>query len=290
RYFYAKYPRRAYSGGGNLVASRGGFEFFDQSASVGHTFSITSNIVNNFIASWNYNDGNARSGSPFSLQSLGLPIPGQTPPEIRIEVTGFFTINTGAPGEFRRENYHFTDSVHWIHGSHEIAFGGDFLRMKVDLINSFRQGGRFRFRGTAYSGDARSDFLVGWLDRFQQGGGEYAARRGSLGSLFIQDNYRVSRQLTINLGLRWDPFVPYNDELGRTECFLAGKQSKRFTKAPAGYVFAGDPGCPAGGFASSWWQFGPRVGFAYNVRGRGTTTIRGGFGIFYQPPFVEAFN
>src|SRR5262249_22665561 len=60
RYFYAKYPRQAYAGGGNLVASRGGFEFFDQSASVGHTFSITPNIVNSFIASWNYNDGNAR--------------------------------------------------------------------------------------------------------------------------------------------------------------------------------------------------------------------------------------
>jgi Carboxypeptidase regulatory-like domain len=290
RYFYAKYPRDAFSGGGNLVASRGGFEFFDQSASVGHTFSISPNLVNNFIASWNYNDGNALSGSPFSLQSLGLPIAGQTPPEIRIEVTGFFTINTGAPGEFRRENYHFTDSVHWIRGSHEIAFGGDFLRMKVDLINSFRQGGRFRFRGTAYSGDARSDLLVGWLDRFQQGGGEYAARRGNLGSLFIQDNYRVGRNLTINLGLRWDPFVPYGDELGRTECFLAGQKSQRFPKSPTGYVFAGDPGCPAGGFASSWWQFGPRAGFAYNVGGHGTTTIRGGFGLFFQPPFVEAFN
>jgi hypothetical protein len=290
RYFYARYPRDAYSGGGNLVASRGGFEYFDQSASAGHTYSISPNVVNNFIASWNYNDGNARSGSPFSLQSLGLPIAGQTPPEIRIEVTGFFTINTGAPGEFRRENYHFTDSLHWVKGSHEIAFGGDFLRMKVDLINSFRQGGRFRFRGTAYSGDARSDFLVGWLDRFQQGGGEHAARRGNLGSLFVQDNFRLSRHLTINLGLRWDPFVPYGDELGRTECFLAGRQSTRFPKAPTGYLFAGDPGCPAGGFASSWWQFGPRAGFAYNVGGRGNTTIRGGFGLFYQPPFVEAFN
>ena len=290
RYFYARYPRDAYSGGGNLVASRGGFEFFDQSASVGHTFSVSPNVVNNFIASWNYNDGNARSGSPFSLQSLGLPIAGQTPPEIRIEVTGFFTINTGAPGEFRRENYHFTDSLHWIRGSHEIAFGGDFLRMKVDLINSFRQGGRFRFRGTAYSGDARSDFLVGWLDRFQQGGGEYAARRGNLGSLFVQDNFRVNRQLTINLGVRWDPFVPYGDELGRTECFLAGQKSTRFPKAPTGYLFAGDANCPAGGFASSWWQFGPRAGFAYNVGGHGNTTVRGGFGLFYQPPFVEAFN
>jgi len=290
RYFYTRYPRDAVSGAQNLIQSLGGFEFFNQSASVSHTYTFTPTFVNNFIASWNYNDGNALSGAPFSLPSLGLPIATQTPPEIRVEVTGFFTINTGAPGEFRRENYHFADSAHWVMGKHEIAFGGDFLRMKVDLINSFRQGGRFRFRGTKYTGDARADFLVGILDRFQQGGGEYAARRGNLGSLFVQDNIHVSRKLSLNLGLRWDPFIPYGDELGRTECFLPGQQSTRFPKAPTGYVFAGDANCPAGGSNSSWLDLSPRLGFAYNLGTKHPTVLRGGFGLFYQPPFVEAYN
>jgi hypothetical protein len=290
RYFYARYPRSPVSGAQDLLRSIGGFEFFHQSASVSHTYTISANFVNNFIASWDYNDGNALSGAPFSLPSLGLPIATQTPPEIRIEVTNFFTINTGAPGEFRRESYHFADSAHWIIGKHEIAFGGDILRMKVDLINSFRQGGRFRFRGTQYSGDPRADFLVGFLDRFQQGGGEYAARRGNLGSLFLQDNIRATRNLTINAGLRWDPFIPYGDELGRTECFLAGQQSRRFPKAPTGYLFAGDPGCPAGGSESTWFNFSPRLGFAYNLGTNHSTVLRGGFGLFYQPPFVESYN
>ena len=290
RYFYTRYPRDAVSGAENLVRAAGGFEFFNQSASVSHTYTFTPTLVNNFIASWNYNDGNALSGAPFSLSSLGLPIAGQTPPEIRIEVTNFFTINTGAPGEFKRENYHFSDSAHWILGKHEVAFGGDFLRMKVDLVNSFRQGGRFRFRGSQYSGDPRADFLVGFLDRFQQGGGEYAARRGNLGSLFIQDNIRVSSKLTVNLGLRWDPFIPYSDELGRTECFLPGQKSTRFPKAPTGYLFAGDANCPAGGSNSSWLNVSPRIGFAYNLGTKRSTVLRGGFGLFYQPPFVEAYN
>jgi hypothetical protein len=290
RYFYAKYPKEAVSGAQNLVRSAGGFNYFNQSASVGHNFNFSPRLLNSFVASWNYNDGNAQSGAPFSLPSIGLPIASQTPPEIRVEVTSFFTINTGAPGQFLRENYHVSDSVHWIVGTHEISFGGDFLRMKVDLRNSFRQGGRFRFRGTAYSGDARADFLVGFLDRFQQGGGEYAARRGNLGSLFVNDNFRLSRKLTLTLGLRWDPFIPYGDEQGRTECFLPGLQSTRFPKAPRGYLFAGDAGCPDGGSKSSWAQLSPRVGFAYNFGSRGRTTVRGGFGLFYQPPFVEAYN
>jgi Carboxypeptidase regulatory-like domain len=290
RYFYASYPRDAVSGAQDLVRSAGGFNFFNQSASFGHNYNFSPHLLNSFIASWNYNDGNAQSGAPFSLPSIGLPIATQTPPEIRVEVTSFFTINTGAPGEFLRENYHFSDSVHWIAGKHDVSFGGDFLRMKVDLLNSFRQGGRFRFRGTTYSGDARADFLVGFLDRFQQGGGEYAARRGNLGSLFVNDNFRVSRQLTVTLGLRWDPFIPYGDEQGRTECFLPGLQSTRFPNAPKGYLFAGDANCPAGGSKSSWMQLSPRVGFAYNFGSRGRTTLRGGYGMFYQPPFVESYN
>ncbi len=183
-----------------------------------------------------------------------------------------------------------SDSVHWVVGNHELAFGGDYLKENVDLINTYRQNGSFTFSSTNYSGNALSDFMLGYARKFIQGGGEFAARRANLGGLFIQDNYRATRDLVLNLGLRWDPFVPYSDQLGRTECFLPRLQSQKFPNAPTGYLFAGDPGCPAGGFKSSWALLAPRFGFAYNVGGKGKTTIRGGWGIFYQPPFVEAFN
>lgn len=98
RYFYASYPRDAVSGAQDLVRSAGGFNFFNQSASFGHNYNFSPHLLNSFIASWNYNDGNAQSGAPFSLPSIGLPIATQTPPEIRVEVTNFFTINTGARG------------------------------------------------------------------------------------------------------------------------------------------------------------------------------------------------
>ena len=80
-----------------------------------------------------------------------------------------------------------------------------------------------------------------------QGGGEYAQRRGTLGSMFLQDNYRAGSKLVLNLGLRWDPFHPYSDVKGRTECYRPGLTSKKFPNAPKGYLFEGDPGCPSGG-------------------------------------------
>src|SRR5262249_45177645 len=188
RYFYSKLPRDAVSGAQDLVRSAGGREFFSQSASFSHTYNASPTLINSLIFSFNYNDGKAISGAPFSMKSIGSDIAGPTPPEINIQIAGYFSINTGAPGDFKRENYHVADTLHWIRGSHDFAVGGDFLRMMVDLNNSYRQAGRFRFRGTGYSGDPRADFMIGAVERFIQGGGEYAARRGNLGSLFAQDN------------------------------------------------------------------------------------------------------
>ena len=132
-----------------------------------------------------------------------------------------------------------------------------------------------------------SDFLIGDVQKFTQGGGEFASRVGNMGSLFVQDNYKVNKRLVFNLGLRWDP-LPYTDKLGRAECFLPGQHSTRFPNSPAGYLFAGDPRCPSAGFQSSWTLFAPRIGFAYRLDNK--TTIRGGWGLFYQPPFVEALT
>ncbi len=290
RYFFSEYTRAANVGNISLIQARGGFSDRDQSVSFSDTYNVRPNLLNNFIFSFNRINGSIVSGAPFSYPSLGIPIAASTPPEIVLSVSGYFSIGTGHPGHFNRQNFHFTDSLHWIKGSHEIAIGGDLMKMQVDLINTFRQNGNFRFRGTSYSGDPRADFLLGAVDRFIQGGGEYAGRRGTLGSLFIQDNYRLSPKLVLNLGLRWDPFYPYGDTLGRTECYRPGLISKRFPNAPPGYLYEGDPGCPTGGSESVPWNFAPRVGFAYNVGGSGKTVVRAGFGVFYQPPFVEAYN
>jgi hypothetical protein len=288
RYFYSHYTQAVNPPGQNLISARSGLDFLDQNVSVSDTWTISPHALNSVLFAYNRYHTTVISSAPFSPADLGIPVAVTDPSELSVSVSSYWSIATGHPGKFNRLDYTFSDSFHWVLGSHELAFGGDFVRMDVDLNNAYRQNGQFTFNSTNYSGFQMADFLLGYAQKFIQGGGEFSARRGNMGSAFVQDNYRVARGVVLNLGLRWDPFVPYTDTLGRTECFLPGQRSTRFPNAPVGYNYAGDPGCPAGGFKTSWGLLAPRLGVAWAINQR--TTVRSGFGIFYQPPFVEQFN
>jgi len=289
RYFDTKQTVDPMPGNVSLVASGPGFTYSDRGVSVNYTYTPTPTLLNNLLFSFNRNDTKRVSAAPFGVDTIGVNIAQPPVPEISLAVTGFFSIATGRQGEFDRPAYDFSDNAHWVHGVHEISFGGELLRVRTDVDNTFRQSGDFRFRGTTYSGNAASDFMLGWLDRFIQGGGDYRAQHGTLASLFLQDNLRLSRRLNLNVGVRWDPWIPFGEDFGRIPCYVPGAQSTRYPNAPPGYLLAGDAGCPGGGTASRWGQFAPRVGLAYNLDG-GKTVVRGGFGLFYQPPFTEALG
>jgi outer membrane receptor protein involved in Fe transport len=111
--------------------------------------------------------------------------------------------------------------------------------------------------------------------------------------MFAQDNWRVTNDLTLNLGLRWDPYTAPYDRQGRVVCFQPGAKSARYPKAPVGLIYGGDTpdaGCPVSGMDSSWWNFAPRVGFAYRLTQDGKTSIRGGVGFYYTPIETTDFN
>src|SRR5262245_26437720 len=290
RYLYTDYQRDPVIGSTNLLTSTRGFDLPTDSASFNHTLTIGPTLLNSVVFSWSRSHSKILSGAPFSVSNFGVQNVAVTDPaELVISVDGYFAVNSGHPGEFIRRNIQIADSLHWVKGAHEIAFGGDYMRNGFDASNTYRQNPQFRFRGTSYSGNPLSDLMLGYADRFLQGGGEYVSRHGHTESLFFQDNFKARNDLVLSLGLRWDPFVPPSEGKGRTECFVPGADSARFVNAPTGYIYAGDPGCYSGGFAPNWSQFAPRLGVSYNPGG-GKTVIRAGAGIFYQPPFLEQFN
>lgn len=287
RYFRSEYQKDPVMTGTNALAAHYGANYMNQVVSGSYTSTLTPRLVNNIVGSFNQTDAHIVSAAQFTAGALGSDVSSSDPAGIKVVVNGYFGFNTREPGEFNRYNYQVSDVAHWSHGRHEFAFGGDYLRMSVDISNHYGQNGSFYFY-PSYTGNSLGDLMIGMLTGFAQGGGEYAARRGNLGGAFAQDNIRLTDRLSVNVGLRWDPYAPYTDEEGRTLCWSPGHQSTRFIYAPEGALYAGDKGCPSGGSLSSIWQFDPRLGASYALSAR--TVVRLGVGMFYQPPFVESFN
>ena len=203
-----------------------------------------------------------------------------------IQADGFFAFGDNPPARFVRNNFSFSDDVHWVHGKHSLAFGGYVERSRVDVSNLYLQPATFEFSGNA-TGISIADFLLGNIWSFQQGYGEYANNRNTFVAVYAQDNIKLTPRLTVNLGLRYEPYSPWHEIHGRIEQFnmdayQQGIKSTVFPNAPPGLFFRGDPGFPENGVTGDYKNFGPRIGFAYDLTGDGKTSLRAGAGIFYD--------
>ena len=259
-----------------------------QSALVSETHTFSSNLLNNLIVNYSreVSTRGPLANAP-SVADLGVNI--YQPPDkaiVGIAATGFFSLGDNAHAVFQRNNYTLVDDLHWVKGNHNIAFGIHAELSKVDIDSQFNQPGSFAFNSnnTNY---ALASFLLGYLYTFQQGAGQYFNDRNQFYGFYAQDSWKVSRRLTLNYGLRYEPFTPWKELRNRVEMFSpaaysAGRVSKVYTNAPAGLLFPGDQGVPERGVGSVYTNFMPRVGFAYDAFGDGKTSIRGGGGLFYD--------
>ncbi len=108
--------------------------------------------------------------------------------------------------------------------------------------------------------------------------------------MYIQDSWKVTRRLTVNYGVRWDPFFAHTNPYGEVltfslDNFTNGVVSKVLPNAPAGMIFGGDPGLPKNQYSNNKLNnFDPRIGVVFDPKGDGRMSIRAGYGIFYDFP------
>lgn len=228
---------------------------------------ISSEQVNEARLGWNrYVQGFFPEDQSFDPASIGLntgagPYEGGLP---AINVGGFSQIGAtnGVPRDRVDTNWHFVDNFSWKIGRHDVKLGYEFRRTTIfqRFENTFR--GRLSF-------DDLTTFLQGNpSDGAQRRGNTVRHTFQNSHGFYIQDGFRWTPRLTLNLGVRWDYFG------------VMGEKNNLFYQfVPTG---GGDTVQVGQLYAKDYNNFAPRVAFAYDITGKGQTVIRGGWGMFYD--------
>jgi hypothetical protein len=236
---------------------------------------LTSRIVNETLAGYNrYVQSFTPLDADFDPASIGLVTGAKSLPTITI--AGFVPL--GAPTNVPRgrvsSGYQFADNLTWALRTHAFKVGGEYRRAIVNSFNDQLARGRLNFNSLA-------DFLAGNVATAGTAVLRGATRRDTFTNnfgLFVQDDWKIARRLTLNLGVRYEYLGVFRDQGNRLSNFLPDQ----------GLVQVGEPGLNRL-YEPDYNNFAPRFGFAYDLAGRGRTILRGGYGIYYDTPSQDYF-
>ena len=261
-----------------------------QSVVAAHTFIINPNAVSSFKLS--YSRSSAIRYMPTDVPTatqLGSKVTQLNPAYLNFTVSGDFTVacTNCSPSYFASNIYQGAEDFTLIRGRHEILFGGDWIHVHFNGHSSFQSNGNFTANGQI-TGMALADLETGNLSSFGQSTGAVLHEGVNVPSLYVQDNFKITKNFRFNAGLRWDPYLlpvnyDHHQSIFDPSLFSNNVHSTKFTNAPAGTLFDGDNGMPPnGGYGfGRKANFAPRVGIIYDPRGLGKETVRAGYGIFY---------
>ena len=299
RYFMYDYTALSLFDGHNaLTTGSPGNLDRSQTMTIGDTYTFSPTAVNSLHATFDRRrDNRSSAANLFSPADLGVNMFINVPNYTQLSVSNYsgsgFNVGCGtcALANFDINTYQLADDFTLIRGKHQIAVGFDGRKDQFNSYNNQQSNGQFTFNGGT-SGDGLADLLIG---RFNGSPGltdgnvisDYL--RQTVMAAYVQDAFRPTSHLSINLGVRWEPSVPSYDKYGRGNqfsypLFLQGWHSSQFPLAPAGLVFTGDSENKYGKAltAAHWATFSPRLGIVWDPNGDGKQTIRASFGLMHD--------
>jgi hypothetical protein len=194
---------------------------------------------------------------------------------------GLMNLSFTGPERQVYRNWHWKDTMTLVRNAHTFKWGYEGQYVNFDLIRG--NGSRSAtFTGTR-SNSAFADFMLGAFDTVSHGFG--AADSFPIlwkHQFFIQDEWKLTPRITMNVGLRYEPWFPWEQEYGRYTSWEFGTQSTVKPDAPRGILFPGDPNVPFKTVESDLNNLAPRFGLAWDVNGNGRTVVRTGYGIYYN--------
>ncbi|MEW6212978.1 MAG: TonB-dependent receptor [Acidobacteriota bacterium] len=262
-------------GFGSFTVNRG------QSVALNYTHLFSPTLINEFRFGFNrlragifqQNQGNDIGGK------LGIPGLPRNPRDFgfpAVSVIGFDRLAepTNLPQDRRDNTFQYIDNLSLIRGKHSLKFGGDIRRFQANAYLEVVSRGLFIF-APVFTNNSLGDLLLGLpvvTVNAEISGGDSGSRTTAY-NFFAQDDFKVSRNLTLNLGLRYEYNQPPIDVHDRGSVF---------DFATASLKILGTQGVPRSGIEPDRNNFAPRIGFAWRVRGHEKMVLRGGYGVFYD--------
>lgn len=291
RYFILDYANPAIYTNNLLTTRRPSLLQRSQTIALGDEFTFTPSLINSVHI--DYSRLSVSRSNPSNMPSpakLGVNMYNGAPNYTELSVSGFFGIGGGsnATADFIRNQWQYADDMDWIRGRHHFIFGGEFIANQMDENNVQFVNGNFSFDGSA-TNSALADFLLGYVHSLTDSGPVQIGLREKYYAAYVQDSIQLTKRLNVHAGVRWEPSTPEHDAAGRGNsfslpAFMAGTKTKVYQNAPPGLLFYGDPGIPRAYANSSWDDFAPRVGLAWDPTGTGTESVRASYGIFFDQP------
>ena len=314
----------------NMFTENGGTQTFWETAAIGDTWTKSSWVVDTRAS---FNKGNGTNiidpaTKAVTLPSLGAqnlsasPFTGGSGLQVLLASGLTFATVGSSYSALPRETWDLSEDVTTLKGKHEITFGGSYRRMHYAEVNYAGQSGVFVYVGVTsgilmgvashlpflpYSGlsltsPAIDDYVLGSPIQFIQHDGFFVGANQSVLGFYAEDKYRATPRLTLTGGVRYDPFMPIATTGGQMTCWNPGEQSTVYPNAPIGLNFPGDKGCNTSGTSHKLFNIQPRIGVAFDPTGKGKTSIRAGYGLYYMqeqlqvmlgmsnPPWIRNFQ
>jgi hypothetical protein len=261
---------------------------------LGDTQVFGSSAVNSFRATWNQTYNALKTEPFFGADTLGIKSYTYVPASMVMTITGGFNVGQGAAMNalFDTDTVQVSDEISLVRARHQLTLGGNLANWHSYQQIYARGVGNWVFNGSR-TGLGLADFLTGQLQHLEQDSGAILDMHQWYLGLYAQDAWRMSSRMTLNVGLRWEPYFGQQIDIGQSAVSIFSRENFRrnvtstvFTGAPAGLYYPGDPGFPAGtsGHEKQWLNFSPRLGIAWDVRGDGRLAVRSSYALAYSFP------